>query len=120
MKKALSIILAILMIVTTIPFAFAADETTVITEFFVEYYEDAYPGGWSNNIEVNPHIGIQDEGKVALENGDELTVVCDTWDIDTWDIINTQTAILHYEDGQFNGNISFDYDENSFSSFLTM
>ena len=114
LKKTLSIILAILMIVTTIPFAFAADETTVITEFFVEYYEDAYPGGWSNNIEVNPHIGIQDEGKVALENGDELTVVCDTWDIDTWDIINTQTAILHYEDGQFNGNISFDYDENSY------
>ena len=115
LKKTLSIILAILMIVTTIPFAFAADETTVITEFFVEYYEDAYPGGWSNNIEVNPHIGIQDEGKVALENGDELTVVCDTWDIDTWDIINTQTAILHYEDGQFNGNISFDYDENSYN-----
>ena len=103
------------MIVTTIPFAFAAEETTVITEIFVEYYEDAYPGGWSNDSEVNPHIGIQDEGKVALENGDELTVVCDTWDIDTWDIINTQTAILHYEDGQFNGNISFDYDENSYN-----
>ena len=114
MKKALSIILAILMIVTTIPFAFAAEEMTVLTEFCI--YEDdySYPGGWSNDNEENYHLGIQDEGKTAWEEGDELLIIFDEYDTDTWKRINTQTALLRYENEQFNGNISFVYDENSY------
>ena len=117
MKKLLSIIIAILMLVTMIPFtpiAFAAEEMTVLTEFCV--YEDdySYPGGWSNDNEENYHLGIQDEGKIAWEEGDELLIIFNEYDTDTWEKINTQTALLRYENEQFNGNISFVYDENSY------
>ncbi len=114
MKKLLSIILAILMIVTTVPIAFAAEEMTVLTEFCV--YEDdySYPGGWSNDSEENYHLGIQDEGKTAWEEGDELLIIFNEYDTDTWKKINTQTALLRYENEQFNGSISFVYDENSY------
>ena len=117
MKKLISIILAILMLVTMIPFtpiAFAAEEMTVLTEFCV--YEDdySYPGGWSNDSEENYHLGIQDEGKTAWAEGDELLIIFDEYDTDTWERINTQTALLRYENEQFNGNISFVYDENSY------
>ena len=102
------------MIVTTIPMAFAAEEMTVLTEFCI--YEDdySYPGGWSNDNEENYHLGIQDEGKTAWEEGDELLIIFDEYDTDTWEKINTQTALLRYENEQFNGNISFVYDENSY------
>ena len=117
MKKLLSIIIAILMLVTMIPFtpiAFAAEEMTVLTEFCV--YEDdySYPGGWSNDSEENYHLGIQDEGKTAWAEGDELLIIFDEYDTDTWERINTQTALLRYENEQFNGSISFVYDENSY------
>ena len=117
LKKTLSIIIAILMLVTMIPFtpiAFAAEEMTVLTEFCI--YEDdySYPGGWSNDNEENYHLGIQDEGKTAWEEGDELLIIFNEYDTDTWEKINTQTALLRYENEQFNGNISFVYDENSY------
>ena len=114
MKKLLSIILAILMVVTAVPMAFAAEEMTVLTEFCI--YEDdySYPGGWSNDSEVNYHLGIQDEGKTAWEEGDEILIIFDEYDADTWEKINTQTALLRYENEQFNGSISFVYDENSY------
>ena len=110
MKKTLSIILTILMIVTMIPFtpiAFAAEgDITYVDD--LSYVE--HPGGWDNDSEealngIFP-IGTQDEGKTEWKNGDKVTVSLAS------DKYDAQSATLTYDGAVWTSSDTLSYLKN--------